>query len=49
MVPGALQAAILIDTATRQVSAEVPAPAGDGEVAATSVPNGITPHAHDLA
>jgi hypothetical protein len=34
-VPGANQAAVLIDTATRQVSAKVPASARDREVAPT--------------
>src|SRR6266851_7223902 len=37
-VPGANQAAVLIDAATRQVSAEVPASARDREVAPTGLP-----------
>src|SRR6266436_2215090 len=48
-VPGANQAAVLIDTATRQVSAEVPASARDREVAPTGVPDGVAPIAHYLA
>lgn len=48
-VPGANQAAVLIDTATRQVSAEVAAPARDREVAPASVPDGIAPRAHNVA
>src|SRR6266851_1112364 len=48
-VPGANQAAVLIDAATRQISAEVPAPARDREVAPTGVPDGVAPSAHYLA
>jgi hypothetical protein len=48
-VPGAHQAAVLIDAAARQVSAEVPASAGDREVASAGVPDGIPPRAHHLA
>src|SRR5260370_26655698 len=48
-VPGANQAAVLIDAATRQVSAEVPASARDREVAPAGVPDGVAPPAHHLA
>ncbi len=37
-VPGAHQAAVLVDTAARQVSAEVPTAAGDREVAPAGFP-----------
>jgi len=41
VVPGAHLAAVLIDAATGQVSAEVAAPAGDREVPPVGVPDGI--------
>src|SRR5258707_10478840 len=43
VVPGAHQAAVRIDAPTRQVSAEVPASAGNREVAPARGPPRITP------
>src|SRR5258708_7585888 len=49
VVPGAPRAAVRTAAPPRQVSAEVPAPAGNREVAPAGVPDGIAPRAHHLA
>jgi putative intracellular protease/amidase len=49
VMPGAHQAAVLIDAATRQVGAQMAAPAGDCEITPVGVPDGIAPYAHHLA